>query len=140
MAMLYYRDFTHERCRCGCPWEGYETWGAAREWRRNYWRAAVEDKGHVHHETAWFHLECYIQGRAGNLLREFLQMAKRDGRNDDHYNIIPNTLEDMIELLYSDGGAIDEFECTLCMDSTDEGDRCYRNHPDPTKRRGCETN
>ena len=74
------------------------------------------------------------------MLRDFLQMAKRDGRNDDYYNIIPNTLEDMIELLYSDEGAIDEFECTLCMDSTDEGDRCYRNHPDPTKRRGCETN
>ena len=141
MAMLYYSDFTNERCRCGCPWEGYNTYHAAREWRRNYWRAAVEDRTHVHYESAWYHLKRYMEDRWMDDLGSFLHSAHCEGEDADEYHIIPNTLKDMIDRMHDDeNDYIDRFECTLCMDSTDSGDRCFRNHPDPTKRIGCDTN
>ena len=133
--------FTEECCECGCPWEGYKTIERADEWRMKNWVAALRDPYHVDHGFAWERLQDYMKDRWMEILEDFFEEAKaaasscevQDGASLGGDARIPHTASEMVDMVLQDN-PIDFFACESCSDNTD-GSRCYRNHPNPKKRR-----
>ncbi len=120
---------TEHHCSCGCPWEGYPTIEAADEWRYQNWKEALDDPDHDGHKDALESVHEYVKDRWMEILDDFFDELKSGVETPEPP---PSTLKEMVDMLESDD-RIDFWHCEDCAGAA--GNRCYRNHPNPKKRR-----